>query len=107
VIPGGTDGGKQKMKKWECIQVGHHNDIGDTIEEYEKKGWNLHAYEAAGVEGMSGSVKHYLLFQKDVLAAPPTEYRVGNYNCPHCDYVVSSTAKTCPHCLRKLEPPVG
>ena len=32
------------MNKWECIQVDHHNDIGETIEEYQRKGWALHTY---------------------------------------------------------------
>jgi len=49
------------MNKWECIQVNHHKDIGETIEEYQRKGWALHTYQAAGVEGI---VKHYLYLEK-------------------------------------------
>jgi tRNA(Leu) C34 or U34 (ribose-2'-O)-methylase TrmL len=92
------------MNKWECIQVNHHKDIGETIEEYQRKGWALHTYQAAGVEGMSGSVKHYLLFGKEVLVAPANQFHVGNYNCPSCNSIVSPSAKTCPKCGKNLDP---
>ena len=50
-----------KLKEYECVQVGHHKDIGKTIDEWQEKGWRLHTYQAAGY---GGDVKHYLLFQK-------------------------------------------
>jgi hypothetical protein len=50
-----------ELKEYECVQVGHHKDIGKTIEEWQKKGWRLHAYQAAG---FGTDVKHYLLFEK-------------------------------------------
>jgi hypothetical protein len=31
-------GGDVRLKKWECVQVGHHKDVGKTIEEWEKNG---------------------------------------------------------------------
>jgi len=51
-----------KLKEWECVQVGHHKDVGKTIEEWQKNGWRLHTYQATGI-GMD--VKHYLLFEKE------------------------------------------
>lgn len=53
--------GETKLKEYECIQVGHHKDVGITIKEWQKKGWHLHSYQATGY-GMD--VKHYLLFEK-------------------------------------------
>jgi hypothetical protein len=50
-----------KLKEYECVQVGHHKDIGKTIEEWQKNGWRLHTYQAAG---FGTDVKHYLLFEK-------------------------------------------
>ncbi len=50
-----------KLKEYECVQVGHHKDIGKTIEEWQKKGWSLHTYQ---VTEFKASVKHYLLFEK-------------------------------------------
>jgi hypothetical protein len=54
-------------KIWECVQVGHHTDIGKTIEEYQKEGWRLHTYQAAGLSGnvMTSFVNHYLLFERE------------------------------------------
>jgi len=49
------------LKEYECIQVGHHKDVGTTIKEWQKKGWRLYTYQATGY-GMD--VKHYLLFEK-------------------------------------------
>jgi hypothetical protein len=54
-----------KLKEYECVQVGKrardHKDIGKTIEEWQKKGWRLHTYQATG---LSTAVNHYLLFEK-------------------------------------------
>ena len=49
------------MKEYECVQVGHHKDIGKTIDEWQKKGWCLYTYQTAG---MSAVVNHYLLFER-------------------------------------------
>jgi len=53
-----------KLKEYECVQVGHHKDIGKTIEEWQKKGWRLHTYACAGPYLAGGPVNHYLLFEK-------------------------------------------
>ena len=50
-----------KLKEYECDQVNHHKDIGKTIDEWQKKGWRLHTYQATG---FGTDVKHYLLFEK-------------------------------------------
>jgi len=50
-----------ELKEWECVQVNHHKDIGKVIEEWERKGWRLHTYQATGY---GTDVKHYLLFEK-------------------------------------------
>jgi len=51
------------LKEWKCVLVGHHNDIGKTIEEWEKAGWRLHTYQATGTVGAASAfVNHYLLF---------------------------------------------
>jgi hypothetical protein len=50
------------MKVYECVQVNHHKKVADAIQEYIMKGWRLHTYQASG-DG--GTVKHYLLFEKD------------------------------------------
>ena len=94
------------MNKWECVQIFNHKDIGEKIEEYQRKGWTLHTYQTAGVEGMNGSVKHYLLFEKEILVAPANQFHVGNYNCPSCNNIVSPSATKCPNCGKDLEPPV-
>ena len=51
------------MKEWSCVQVGHHKDIGKTIQTWEKNGWSLRSYEAVGTPTMAN---HYLLFEKGV-----------------------------------------
>jgi len=53
--------GDVELKEWECVQLVHHKDVGKTIEEYQRKGWRLHTYQATGY-GMD--VKHYLLFER-------------------------------------------
>ncbi len=51
------------MKEWRCIQVGHHENVGRAIEDWEKQGWRLHTYTTAGMgEGFNKIVNHYLLF---------------------------------------------
>jgi len=50
-----------KLKEYECVQVGHHRDVGKVIEEWQKKGWRLCTYQATG---FGTDVKHYLLFEK-------------------------------------------
>jgi hypothetical protein len=50
-----------KLKEYECVQVNHHKDIGKTIEEWQKKGWRLHTYQATEYRT---DVNHYLLFEK-------------------------------------------
>ena len=54
------------MKEYECVEVKQHKDVGKTIAEYQKNGWHLHTYQAAGSSGLITSfVNHYLLFEKD------------------------------------------
>ena len=50
------------MKEWECVQLGHHKDIGRTIENRERDGWKLHTYQAQGTPTL---VNHYLLFERE------------------------------------------
>ena len=55
------------MKEYECVEVKHHSDVGRTIEEWQRKGWSLHTYQATGTVGMATAfVNHYLLFEKGV-----------------------------------------
>jgi len=49
------------LSEWECVQVSHHKDVGKTITEWEKKGWQLQEYQATG---SPTAVNHYLLFKK-------------------------------------------
>jgi hypothetical protein len=44
-----------------CVEVNHHNDIGRTIEEFQRNDWRLHTYQATGRDIW---IKHYLLFEK-------------------------------------------
>jgi hypothetical protein len=54
-----------KLKDWECVEVKHNKDVGKTIKEWEKNGWHLHTYSAAGSAGaMTQFIMHYLLFDK-------------------------------------------
>jgi hypothetical protein len=52
-----------KLKEYECVQVGHHKDIGKTIEEWQKNGWRLHTYTCAQMRA-GLEILHYLLFEK-------------------------------------------
>jgi len=49
------------LKEWECVEVGHHKNIGKTIEEWQKNGWRFHTYQATAYRT---DVNHYLLFEK-------------------------------------------
>jgi hypothetical protein len=51
-----------KLKEWKCVQVDHHKDVGEVIEEWQSKGWRLHTYQATGSPTW---IIHYLLFEKD------------------------------------------
>jgi len=54
-------------KEYECVEVKQYNDVGKTITRYQKNGWHLHTYQAAGLSGglITSFVNHYLLFEKD------------------------------------------
>ena len=56
-----------KEKEYECVEVKQHKDVGKTIGEYQKHGWQLHTYQAAGLSGgpIASFINHYLLFEKD------------------------------------------
>ena len=56
-----------KEKEYECVEVKQHKDVGQTIAEYQKNGWHLNTYQAAGLSGgpMTSFVNHYLLFEKE------------------------------------------
>jgi hypothetical protein len=56
-----------KEKEYECVEVKQHKDVGKTIAEYQKNGWHLHTYQAAGLSGgpITSFVNHYLLFEID------------------------------------------
>jgi hypothetical protein len=51
------------LKKYECVQIDHHKNVGKTIEQLESIGWRLHSYQ---VTGRDVWVNHYLLFEKDL-----------------------------------------
>ena len=36
------------MKDYKCIEVKNHGDIGNVIEDYQSKGWQLHTYQTVG-----------------------------------------------------------
>jgi len=53
------------LKEWKCVLVGHHDNVGKVIEEWEKMGWHLHSYQTAGMGGaMNYTVNHYSLFER-------------------------------------------
>jgi len=58
-------------KAYECVQVNHHGDIRKIVEEWQKKGWSLHTYQAAGYGTI---VSHYLLFEKESSEAKETQF---------------------------------
>jgi hypothetical protein len=47
------------LKDWKLVKVGNHKDVAEEIEDYQKGGWRLHTYQAAGA-----SPAHFLLFEK-------------------------------------------
>jgi hypothetical protein len=51
------------LKEWECVKVGHHKDVGKTVEEWQKNGWRLHTYVCAQA-GIGEIINHYLLFER-------------------------------------------
>jgi hypothetical protein len=53
--------GDAELKEYTCVQVGHHKNIGKTIEEWQRNGWRLHTYQAQGTPTL---VNHYLLFER-------------------------------------------
>lgn len=52
------------LKQWKCVLVGHHDDVGRVIEEWEKLGWRLQTYACAGNATLTMGTNHYLLFMK-------------------------------------------
>jgi hypothetical protein len=56
-----------ELKQYECVEIGHHKDVGKTIGEYQSRGWRLHTYQTAGMGAgpMAYKVNHYLLFERD------------------------------------------
>ncbi len=52
------------MKEWRCVLVGHHDNVGKVIEEWEKAGWRLHTYTCTGNATITLGTNHYLLFMK-------------------------------------------
>jgi len=46
------------------VQVGHHKNVAEAIEDYQREGWRLHTYTCAGYTVAGGTVNHYLLFEK-------------------------------------------
>jgi hypothetical protein len=47
------------------VLVGHHDNVGKTIEEAEKVGWRLRTYAVAGNAVITLGTNHYLLFERD------------------------------------------
>ena len=56
--------GGEELKEWKCVLVGHHDNVGKVIEEWEKAGWRLHTYACAGNAAVALGTNHYLLFEK-------------------------------------------
>ena len=52
------------LKEWKCVLVGHHDNIGKVIKDWEKEGWHLHTYACAGNAAPALGTNHYLLFEK-------------------------------------------
>jgi hypothetical protein len=47
IVHNTKEGGDSYLKEWECVQVSHHKNIGKTIEEWQKNGWQIHTYQAS------------------------------------------------------------
>jgi len=54
---------KASVRRWECVQLDHHKDIGRKIEEWESNGWMLFTYTCAQFQNTA--INHYLLFLKE------------------------------------------
>ena len=55
----------EERKEWRCAVVGHHDNVGTTIQEWEKQGWQLPSYNTACIsEGLAAIVNHYLFFTR-------------------------------------------
>ena len=54
------------LKEFECVEVGHHKDVGRVIAEAQRNGWSLHTYQVAGMGSgpTSFKINHYLLFER-------------------------------------------
>jgi hypothetical protein len=55
------------LKEYECVEISYHQDIGKVIGEWQKSGWHLHTYQAAGMGAgpLAYKVSHYLLFERE------------------------------------------
>jgi hypothetical protein len=51
------------LKEWDCVEVGHHKNIGQTIIGMQEKGWIFHTYQASG---FGTDVKHYCYLKKEL-----------------------------------------
>jgi hypothetical protein len=49
-------------KRYERVQVNRHRNLGQTIAEWQKRGWRLSTYAPANLRG--SKVNHYLLFER-------------------------------------------
>jgi hypothetical protein len=67
------------LKEWECVQVDSHKDIGRTIEQWQRNGWRLNTYQAAGMGAgpMAYKVNHYLLFERENDKKMPTSAKAA------------------------------
>jgi len=52
------------LKKWKCVLIANHKNVGKAIEEYENVGWRLHTYACAGNAALALGTNHYLLFEQ-------------------------------------------
>jgi len=50
-----------ELKEYMCVEVKHHKNVGEKIEEWQKNGWRLHTYQ---VTGRDIWINHYLLFER-------------------------------------------
>ena len=59
------EGGDFEIEGVEMRNGGHHDNVGKTIEEFEKLGWKLHAYSCAGNANLAFGTNHYLLLERE------------------------------------------
>lgn len=52
------------MKEWKCVLVGHHDNVGKVIEDWEKAGWRLHTCACAGNAAVTLGTNYRLLSEK-------------------------------------------